>query len=1233
MTRRTARKGRRAGQEFWGCGNFPGCRGIVNIDHDETTITPAGNSVSDRTQPEAEGHAWTSAGRPSARVHWRDLSMNREGWIVDYVPCGGSLRNWSRELRQAAINDLDTAWMAWPWFVDAYQPADESTTRVLAMMRKIVLRGSLPPLAPDAESELLRRLGVEATDPIPGDLTPRTNPAIDAPEFRDGNRWRSAGDVDELQHDSTSEKDLLDSIASVRPLAVHDLIPQASLDGLLQAHGQETDGARRVDVLVQRARTVIELDGQEHHSTTTVDEERDAALNTAGYAVWRIPTSAGELSAAVLDSLPAQPAELDDYEKLAVYAPGMVHQLVLALIRAVEVGFLNGETWHVELHDPLDVISDLLPAYLDLMHAVEVLWGEQVCPGRLTVNVNGRNIAWSRQGASYRHVAAPATPMDPDVAIRLEPDLSPLHVLPTPDPRKPTIVVRGAALPVRVHVDTGAEPQRASVARGSADEQSFALRTILRAVFGKEDFRPGQLEALLEIIAGRDSVVLLPTGAGKSLIYQMAGLCMPGRTLVIDPIIALIEDQIEGLNSHGIDRTLGLSSQTQMSGNMDAAVRELTAGDPLYTFIAPERLQMRKFRDTLKTLTAKTPINVAVVDEAHCVSEWGHDFRTSYLRLGDVIRETCASPGVAESRVRPPILGLTGTASRAVLRDVLEQLDIDESTQNTLVRPDTFDRKELRYDLIRSGHDESLPILLGALGRLPGKFGVPQQAFFSGQTGASGIVFCPHVNGQFGVKSVAAKISDHLSIDAVFYSGKAPKGFDYRQWEATKRDNARRFMDDEVAVLVATKSFGMGIDKPNIRYVVHFGIPGSIEAYYQEVGRAGRDRRQAHCILVMSEFSEARAREILADNADIEAVRERNSATARNDNDDITRNLYFHLKSFHGQDTELVAVEEVLDLLDDIKIERSQAIPMGTSPEKRERALHRLVLLGVIAGYLVDWGGKKFEVTQGGASADNVADALARLIGRSQPGRLSSMQESLDEVRSLKLRPAVVAGCTMLIEFVYDTIERSRRRSLREMWLAAREADNEDAFRERILDYLSEGDVTPRLVEMAESGDLVITDWLSALLDITTVTEAREWRGAAGRLLASYPDHPGLLLLRGFTEIIELDGDLNEYAFNLRTALRSADQRYRVSEFDIEQLAGWLFDECKRRRRADALAVTIAVLRGSGFAQATVERAELNALTQSSPAPELAVVGLAGALDSANALISDVDEVIMRWMP
>ena len=266
----------------------------------------------------------------------------------------------------------------------------------------------------------------------------------------------------------------------------------------------------------------------------------------------------------------------------------------------------------------------------------------------------------------------------------------------------------------------------------------IALTILLQAIFAKAEFRPGQAEAVAELIAGRDCCVLLPTGAGKSLIYQLAGLCLPGRTLIVDPIVSLIEDQIAGLQAHGIDRAIGLTRETTRQGQTKALLREVAEGDAYFVFVAPERLQMSEFRTALRQLAVSTPVNLAVIDEAHCVSEWGHDFRTSYLGLGRVIRETCADTVGSP----PPLAALTGTASRAV-GDVLFQLSIEERTPNTIIRPTTFDRKELNYRIVRCTPDMAEASLRSVLRTLPGDFNEAPATFFqaNGDRTHSGLVF------------------------------------------------------------------------------------------------------------------------------------------------------------------------------------------------------------------------------------------------------------------------------------------------------------------------------------------------------------------------------------------------------------------------------------------------------------------------------------------------------------
>ena len=236
---------------------------------------------------------------------------------------------------------------------------------------------------------------------------------------------------------------------------------------------------------------------------------------------------------------------------------------------------------------------------------------------------------------------------------------------------------------------------------------------------------------------------------------------------------ALIEDQQRGLAEHGIDRVVGFSRFQVAQGRLDALLRQVESGYALFIFVAPERFQLSRFRNSIRSLAQATPINLAVIDEAHCVSEWGHQFRTSYLTLGKVLREVCKDTFNSS----PPLLALTGTASRAVLKDVLTQLAISTDSENSIVRPESFDRPELEMAIQQSKPEESQSILTGSLRALPSRFGVPASEFFRPQASRtfSGLVFCPHTSGAYGPIELQRTAARIVGFQPAIYSGGSPR--------------------------------------------------------------------------------------------------------------------------------------------------------------------------------------------------------------------------------------------------------------------------------------------------------------------------------------------------------------------------------------------------------------------------------------------------------------------------
>ena len=812
-----------------------------------------------------------------------------------------------------------------------------------------------------------------------------------------------------------------------------------------------------VDFYCPRARLAIEIDGGQHGQAaqTYLDIERDMYLEQNGIETVRITTSELDASKAAnalverFDFGDAPETAIDEQEELAVFGYELAIRAQIAIVECIKVGILDlsRPTWTIELvHDQpgIDCEKVFRAAVDDVFDIFE-------------------NLCILR-GDSFRR---------PTIDLRKRADDLCLNLSAT----KYWSEIESASGVVYARNDYYESKNNFSVSCGKPitydttaperrDRVDESLLYFLQYLFGYSKFRPGQTGIIRRALARKSTLGILPTGSGKSLCYQMACLLQPCISFVVCPIISLIQDQEVNALETGICRVGKIESQMDRESK-NKVLEGFARLRYQFIWIAPERFQTRDFRERLRRISNGANFGYAVIDEAHCLSEWGHDFRVSYLKLHDTIQKFCP---------QAVTLALTATASRNVLEDLLSELGI---TKRDVQTSPNLDRPELSYHVVKIEEQDRED----ALGRVFDEI----DSTFRQREGID-TIFEPH--GENGKDSICGIVFSNTRSSAkrpyascagvVSLLGKRNVAADqYHSGRNEERTRIQKeFINNEFTVMAATKAFGMGVNKKNVRYTIHNGLPWSIEAFYQEAGRAGRDEEhnESECYILFSNDSPSSVIEkVFAEDTSMEEIRGSTDELggdlgtlfflwSRNHEDidieaQVIVGVFKELMRRRNQlGVSIVEFDLVRTLAFDAAKQRAKPGEKAELHMKTQDALYKLALLGVVRDWTVDFRTKTFEVSVeniDSSSEEHVRQSLENYIKRHDPQFSFDSKRPGDRkyVEAYEQAPKgkkLIGLINALLIWTNDHIVFSRRQAIRNMLDQCETRPGKEEFRRYI---------------------------------------------------------------------------------------------------------------------------------------------------------------------------------------
>lgn len=1103
------------GAKFWGCSNYnkTGCRYTIDYTFDEYL-----DDILSRTNRRKAKHIFAQSQLECANDipikywHGSQWFISRErikGGKVHFVQSLGLPYCLLKDIckKEDQINDYKRCshWR-FDYNQQTYHKVNTEIKSISGLAYKLLTRGKLTLVSPKVEEYINSTFG--SNREISDALINYVN-SHDAPQF-----FLDGHGTEKIFYNKVLPFILGENFERY-------IIPQADLASLIATN--EDIGQQRVDFAINdgRNRVVIELDDISHEDHMDYDSARDKLLEDSGFKVYRIQNKDVNLDSIAIRALASNIARLNLskeqlYSSRGLIAGKIIHQLEIIVAYGLMHGIYNNEQCiKVDLDTSIfsenEIKSILAIATGDIneyLSRIALLYSIKL--DFRILFVSSKAFSNEQKEISYN------TQKNPTVDRIIVNDFA---------------YASDFINNMPIYNDLG---------NYSSDEETVLY--FMHYFFRKDGFREGQFEAISNTLAKKDSVILLPTGSGKSIAFQLASLLTRGSTFVISPLVALMNDQVDNLKQYGIDRARALTGA--LSNEEKEEMTDLIiSGDSIITYISPERLQIESFRRTIQDTLREIPIPLFVIDEAHCLSEWGHDFRTSYLNLGRIIRDYCLYDGKA-----PTIMALTGTASDNVLTDIRNQLEIWED--GSLITPNKFDREELHYRIVPCQSIEKQKKLLETLKDIPTLLNIEGDDFFElkGDDTNSGLVFCPYVNGEYGISSIKSFLTNQ-GYSCGIYGGKRPKGWSGDlSWNKQKAQNASDFKNNKCNMLVATKAYGMGIDKQNIRYIIHYNLAQSIEAYYQETGRAGRDKADSVCILLSSL------------------------------NDDYDRIDYFHNKAFKGPNVELNYIKSIVEVVDFSEQSVVNLTAKANNEDDRisyEKAIYRLLLIGVIEDY-TKIRQDEYRLIIQNVTTDKIRQAYLKCIEKYHEGRVLSEDKKLIELQTDNLTSYIIEVSKLLISFLYDNIEASRRAAMdamRDLAKAAALKDNQNQFiHSEIESYLSSDN--KEAIGIITNGDRAGLKEAAEFYINGDYHSLNSIRAQITRQIESHPDHPGLLLSRAYidlqnNELMELDEVLED----INSAVWYAKTRYSATPEDLKTYFGWMIADISKKNKNFALKI------------------------------------------------------------